>query len=215
MAHPPLTQSASPIGPSSRLTSVEPRLSTPAHKALTAFKGRDAFRAGTTLYPRSRQGAVPLPSSLRHRDIIVCCFATLEVTFWLPHFNGKLRAETAFLKLLHLKASSVGLTNTTGVLIPRRVLVPGTHLPSLIPQVCKGPGNWHIHRFPAGSDFRPPKLRPGETGAQQRAGFRHLLVRLTARLPPRGVKTTGRTDLRLQFWCNDLKEILTWLGDGG
>lgn len=50
---------------------------------------------------------------------------------WLPHFNGELRAETAFLKLLHLKAFNVGLTDTTGVLIPRRVLVPGTHLPSL------------------------------------------------------------------------------------
>lgn len=161
VVHPPLTQSASLVGPSSRLTSVEPCLSTPAHRALTAFRGRDAFRAGTALYPSSRQGAVPLPSSLRHTAAhTVCCFAASEVTFWLPHFNGKLRAETAFLKLLHLKASSVGLTNTTGVLTPRRVLVPGTHLPSLIPQVCKGPGNRHLHRFPAGSDFRPPKLRP-------------------------------------------------------
>lgn len=59
------------------------------------------------------------------------CFATSEVTVWLPHFNGDLRAETAFLKLLHLKASNVGLTDTTWVLIPRGVLVPGTHFQSL------------------------------------------------------------------------------------
>lgn len=58
-------------------------------------------------------------------------FATSEGTVWLPHFNGELRAETEFLKLLHLKAFNVGLTNTTGVLIPRRVLVLGAHLPSL------------------------------------------------------------------------------------